>query len=243
MNNNSFINRPQTYAKAGGIMYLLIIALGIFYELVVRNRIMVPGNPSATMANLRSMEFLWRLGIAAELVTSIVGICLVLIMYQLTRPVNKSLALLAAIFNLAACTIQTSYSLQLVEALFPIGTAEYLKAFTPDQLSALISLAMKTHVFGFGIALTIFGPYFLITGYLISRSAYLPKLIGILYIISGLGYLVNGFVLVLAPDFADTLFMIIMLPVFVGEMSLALRLTFKGVNEVEWKRKTLGESV
>ena len=238
MDSNN-INRgtsPQTYARIGGLLYILIIVLGIFYELMVKDRIIVAGNATATMANLKSMEFLWRLGIVAELVSSIIGFCLVFIIYKLTKPVSKDLAMLAAFFNLAACTIQTVYILKRVEVLFPIGTAEYLSAFTPEQLGALISLTIKSHVFGFGIALLMFGPYFFLTGYLISRSRYLPKFIGILYIISGMGYLVNGFVLILAPELSGIMFMIIALPVFIGEMSLALTLTIKGVNEIEWKK-------
>ncbi len=236
LNKISIENSPQTFARIGGILYLLIIALGLFYELMVKDKIMVAGDSSATMANLKSMEFLWRLGIVAELMSSMIGFCLVFIMYKLTKPVNKDIAMLAAFFNLAACTIQTVYILKRVEVLFPIGTADYLSAFTPEQLGALISLTMKSHAFGFGIALLMFGPYFLFTGYLISHSRYLPKFIGILYIISGLAYLVNGFVLILAPQLSGIMFMIIVLPVFIGEMSLALMLTIKGVNEIEWQK-------
>ncbi len=243
LNNINGGTSPQIYARIGGILYILIIALGIFYELMVKDKIIVVGNASATMANLKSMEFLWRLGIVAELVSSIIGFCLVFIMYKLTRLVNKDLAMLAAFFNMAACTIQTVYILKRVEVLFPIGTAEYLSAFTPEQLGALISLTLKSHVFGFGIALLMFGPYFLITGYLISKSRYLPKFIGILYIISGLGYLVNGFVLILAPQLSGIMFMIIVLPVFIGEMSLALTLTIKGVNEVEWNKYAISKEI
>ena len=227
---------PQTYARIGGILYLLIIALGIFYELIVRDSIVVPGDSMATMENLKANEFFWRLGIVAEFLSSLFGFGLILIMYKLTKPVNKDLAMLAAFFNLAAATIQTVYIIQLVEALFPIGTSAYLHAFTPEQLGAMISLSMKSHVFGFGIALLMFGPYFLFTGFLIYKSTYLPKFIGVLYIISGLGYILNGFILILAPQFSGIVFMIIMLPIFIGEISLALTLLIRGVNEVEWNK-------
>lgn len=243
LNKFSSETSPQIFARIGGILYLLIIALGLFYELMVKGKIMVAGDSSATMANLKSMEFLWRLGIVAELMSSMIGFCLVFIMYKLTRPVNKDVAMLAAFFNLAACTIQTVYILKRVEVLFPIGTADYLNAFTPEQLGALISLTLKSHAFGFGIALLIFGPYFLLTGYLISHSRYLPKFIGILYILSGLGYLVNGVMLILAPELSGIIFMIIVLPVFIGEMSLALTLTIKGVKDVEWNKYVIAKEI
>jgi hypothetical protein len=233
MNRNE--TSPQTYARVGGILYLLLIVLGIFYQMIVRDSIMVPGDSIATMENLEEREFFWRLGIVAEFLSALVGFGLVLVMYRLTKPVNKDLAMLAAFFNLAATTIQTVYVLQLVEALFPLGASSYLQAFTAEQLAAMISLSMKSHVFGFGIALLMFGPYFLITGYLIYKSNYLPKFIGVLYTISGVGYLVNSFMLILAPQLSGIVFMIIVLPVLVGEISLALRLLLKGVNESEWR--------
>jgi Domain of unknown function (DUF4386) len=240
MNRNE--TSPQVYARIGGILYLLIIALGIFYEVIVRDSIVVPGDSLATMTNLKANEFFWRLGIVAEFASSIIGFGLVLIMYKLTKPVNKDMAMLAAFFNLAAITIQTVYIIQLVEVLFPIGLSPYLQAFTTEQLGAMISLSMKSHVFGFGIALLMFGPYFLITGFLIYKSTYLPKFIGILYILSGVGYLINSLVLILTPQFSGTVFMIIVLPVFIGEISLALTLLIKGVNETEWNKYASNES-
>ena len=164
-------------------------------------------------------------------------------MYKLTKPVNKDLAMLAAFFNLSAVTIQTVYIIQLVEVLFPIGSSAYLQAFTPEQLGALVSLSMKSHAFGFGIALLMFGPYFLFTGLLIYKSTYLPKFIGVLYIISGVGYLVNGFMLILAPQLSGIVFMVIALPVLIGEISLALRLLIKGVNEIEWDKCAVSSKI
>lgn len=239
MISNSKRTNPQIYARVGGVLYLLIIALGIFYELIVRDMIIVPANAIATMNNLREHEFLWRLGIAAEFLSSIIGFGIILIVYRLTKPVNKDLAMLAAFFNLSAVTIQTVYVIQLVEALFPIGNSPYLQAFTTEQLGAMVSLSMKSHVFGFGIALLMFGPYFLLTGYLIYRSGYLPKFIGVLYIISGLGYLANSFILILAPQLSGVVFMIIALPVLVGEISLALTLLIKGVRQDAWEQMML----
>lgn len=235
---------PQTYARTGGVLYFMIIILGIFYELVVRNSILIPGDSMATMASLKQHEFLWRLGIVAEFMSSIASIGLILIMYRLTQLVNKDLAMLAAFFNLAGVTIQTGYIIQLIEALFPIGASSYLQAFTPEQLSAMISLSTKSHLFGFGIALLMFAPYFLLTGYLIYKSVYLPKFVGVLYMISGAGYLVNSVFLILAPQFSGMVFMIIVLPVFIGEMSLSLILLIKGVNEQAWsKYSTRGNQI
>ena len=90
---------PQVYARFGGMLYLIIIVLGAAQELVVRGRIFIPGDAAATAGNLRSMEPLWRLGIAAELFLGICTVGLALVMYVLLRPVSKDLAWLATFFT------------------------------------------------------------------------------------------------------------------------------------------------
>jgi len=218
---------PQVYARVGGVVYLMIIALGIVQEAFIRGRI--------TSANLKTMEMLWRTGIATELLLLILSVVLAVVLYALTKPVHRELALLALLFNVIATAVECAYSMQLVEALFPLGRSAYLSAFTPQQLQAMTALAMKAHAFGFGIALTMFGPYFLVTGYLTFKSGYLPKAIGVLYQIAGLAYVFNGFALVLAPQFAGRAFMIMAGPAFIGETSFALWLLFKGVRIETWR--------
>jgi hypothetical protein len=233
---NKEIN-PQVYARVGGALYLTMIALGIFQEAFVRGRITM-GDAATSFANLRRMEMLWRAGIAAELLLMICGIGLAMILYVLTRPVYRELALLALLFNAIGTAVESSYVIQLVEALFPLGSSAYLTAFTPGQLQAMTALAMKAHVFGFGIALLLFGPYFFVTGYLIFTSGYLPRPIGVLYQLAGLAYLFNGFALILAPQFAGRVFMIIAGPAFIGETAFALWLLIRGVRIERWRSLT-----
>src|SRR4051794_20888468 len=114
---------PQIYARIGGLMYLIIIVLGAVGELVVRSRILVPGDAAATAANLQSLESLWRFGIASELIVGVCTIVLSLVLYVLLRPVSRDLALLATFFNLIAIAVQAAYSVKLIEALFPLGNA------------------------------------------------------------------------------------------------------------------------
>ncbi|HUR83461.1 MAG TPA: DUF4386 domain-containing protein [Thermoanaerobaculia bacterium] len=229
---------PRAYARVAGVLYLLIIALGFTEEFFIRGRIMVAGDAAATFANLQNMQMLWRTGIALELVVLILTIVLSWILYVLTRPVHEQLALLALLFNVIALSVESAYVIQLVEALFPLGSNAYLTAFTPGQLQAMTALAMKAHVLGFGIALLLFGPYFLVMGYLILTSGYLPKAVGVLYQLAGLAYMFNGFVLVLAPRFAGRAFMIMALPVFLGETSFAVWLLIKGVRVDRWRSPT-----
>lgn len=227
---------PAVLARIGGVLYLVIIILGLFGEAFVRDKLIVSGDPTATAENIRSFELLWRLGIAGNLVHLTCAVILTLILYILLRPVSRDLALLAVFFDLMSIGIEAASKLSLVAGLFPLSSAEYLRVFEPAQLHALGYLLIRQHGYGFGISLIFFGCACLIVGYLIFRSDFLPKLIGVLMAIAGLCYLTNSFALVVAPAFADRIFPAILVPSFVGEASLCLWLIAKGVNVIKWQR-------
>jgi hypothetical protein len=226
---------PQLYARIGGGLYVIIIALGIFQEAFVRNKIFVSGDAAATAANLAAMEPLWRWGIAAEFVVLICTIFLAAIYFFLLRPVSKELNLVATFLRLISIAVETVVTLNLDTALFPVANSPYLKAFTTDQLNAMVSLIMKEHGRGFSFALLVLGFCFLVHGYLIFKSGYLPWWLGTLIQIAGLAYLVNSFSLILTPNFAVRIFPAILLPALIGETSLSLWLLVKGVNVEKWR--------
>jgi hypothetical protein len=143
--------------------------------------------------------------------------------------------LLAIFFNLISIAVEAANELQLLAALSPLGNAEYLKAFEPQQLNALTSLSLKSYGYGFGASLIFFGCECLVLGYLIFRSGYLPKAVGVLMQLAGLCYLTNSFALILAPSVASRIFPAILIPAFLGEASLCLWLLVKGVNIEKWK--------
>lgn len=247
MDQHQVAGSPRGLARLCGLLYLVTILVGIFNEAFVKGRIFVSGDATATAANLRSMELLWRLGIAGELVMVLCTVVVAYILYVLLRPVGRDLAVLMTLFNLIAIAVQAAYSLRLVEALFPLGSSGYLAAFTAAQLDAMASLALRSHAVGFGIALLLFGPFFLVSGYLIRKSTYFPRVIGILYQVAGVAYLANGFGVVLAPRFAGPIFSAIVVPAFVGEVSFCLWLLVKGLDVEKWKaqadaRTTLREA-
>lgn len=230
MKSRTFEASPQVYARIGGVLYLLIILTGLFGELFVRGRLIVSGDAAATASKILAAQSLWRLGIAGDLIQHVFDVGLMLIFYILLRPVSKHLALLALLLNLIQTAVLVAYKLNLLVALFLLGNAAYLKAFTPEQLQALMYLFVRADANGFGVGLIFFGFVCLVLGYLIFRSGYMPKTLGILMQIAGLCYLTNSFALLLAPAFADKLFPFILLPSFIGEMSLCLWLLIKGVS-------------
>jgi hypothetical protein len=230
----NFESSPQLYARIAGILYLVIILMGIGAEALVRNKLFVSGDANATANNIMHADFLWKMGITADLIMHICDLPVMIILYYLLKPVSKKLALLNLSFNLVQTAVLVLNKLNLLAALFFLGDAEYLKSFTPDQLHTLSYLSIKLHDFGFGIGLIFFGFVCLLEGYLIFRSVYFPKTIGVLMTVAGICYLTNSFVLILAPQFSS---IALLMPCLLAELSFSLWLIFKGVNLSIWKQK------
>jgi hypothetical protein len=220
--------------RIGGLLYLVIIVAGLAGEIFVRGSMVVSGNPAATANNVIASTSLWRAGIAGDLVMHIYDVGVMLVFYVLLRPVSGSLALLALLFNLVQTAVLVANKINLLLPLFLLGDAAYLTAFTPRQLQALAYVSLRTHDYGFGFGLIFFGVEWLVIGYLIFQSGYLPKALGILMALAGACYLTNSFALILYPPLASRLFPAIMLPPFVAESSLALWLVIKGVDLAKW---------
>jgi Domain of unknown function (DUF4386) len=228
---------PRVYARIGGALYLIIIVVGLFAEVGVRGKLVVSGDATATARNIVASPLLWRSGVAGELFMLTCAVALTLIFYVLLRPVSKHLALLAAFFNLVSIAIQATYQLNLLQGSFALADAAYLKVFEPSQLHALAYLAIKSHGYGYGIALIFFGCECIVLGYLILRSGFFPRLLGLLMQIAGVCYLVNSFALILAPTLADMLFPAVLIPAFIGEASFCVWLLVKGVDVPKWEAR------
>jgi hypothetical protein len=236
---------PLAIARLGGAMYLIIIVLGLFSEVFVRQRLIIANDALATAANIRAHELLWRWSVASELLSLICVTVLMLTWLALLRPVSRDLTWLAIFFSLTAHAVGAVSLIDTLATLFPLTDAPYLHAFTAEQLAALARLTIRERAHAYGVSLLLSGCFFLIAGPLIFRSGYLPRLIGVLYTIAGVGYVVHTFVLVLAPAIADRTLMIAGGPILIGEASLSLYLLIKGVDVAGWNRRasaTLRES-
>lgn len=226
---------PRVLTTTAGLLYLTIIAVGFFNEVIVRGRTVVAGDAASTSANLRSIEPLWRFGIAAHLFYLACAVALAMILFILLRPVNRNLALLALLFNIISVAVEAAVTMFLIVALLPMGGASYLEAFTPAQLEGLTMLSIRAYSYGFGVSLIFFGFECLLLGYLIRRSEYLPRAVGVLMALAGASYLINSFTLIVSPPLAARLFPAVLLPALVGELTLCLWLLFRGVDMTKWK--------
>lgn len=227
----------QTYARVGGVLYLIIIVAAIFAEVFVRSKLTVSGDASATAANILASEFLFRSGIAAELLVLLCDVALALIFFVLLRPVSKNLALMAAFLRVVMAAISGVNVLNHFDALMWLQASPYAVGIDPALLQTMAYHALKTHAYGFHVALVFFGVYCLILGILIRRSGYLPKILGSLMAVAGVCYLINSFATFLAPDIAGKLGIAILLPPLVAEVSLALWMMIKGVDLQKWRSR------
>lgn len=228
---------PQSYARFGGLLYLVIIAAGLFGELAVRGALLVPGDAAATAARIAAAPGLWRAGIGLDLLMHVCDVFVMWSIYVLLRVVDRNLALLVLLFNLVQTAVLVANKLALLVPLFLLGDAPYLHAFAPAQLQAWSYLAIRLHEHGFAVGLVFFGVVCLIEGHLIRRSVFLPRLIGFLMQVAGLCYLANSAAMLLAPALQARLFPWVMLPCFVAELSFASWLLLKGVDAAEWRRR------
>ena len=206
------ISSIKRIARIGGVLYLIIIVLGILGEMFVRSKLIVSGDVTTTANNIMASPLLWRLGIAGDLLMHVCDVGFIVVLYILLKPVNKNLVLLAVLFTLIQSAVLVAYKIKLCEALFLLGNEDYLKAFEPQQLHSLAYLAIK--------------------------SGYIPKIFGIMLQIAGLCYLTNSFALLLAPEIANKIFPAILFPSFIGELSLCVWLLVKGVNMPKWEKQT-----
>ena len=220
----------KNLARIAGLLYLIVIATGLFAEVFVRQALKVSGDALATANNIQSSEMLYRWGFVADLINFVCGLPVVLIIYYLFKTVNKFLLQLALIFVVIQTAIIAVNLLNQISPLLILSNDAYLKTFEPNQLAALSQLSLNIQGVGYAIGLVFFGIYCLLVGYVVFKSTMVPKFLGVLYILSGIGYLINSFTMLLSKGFANPLFTYVAIPIFIGELSFCLWLLIKGVD-------------
>ena len=224
----------QAYARIAGVLFVLSIVAGGFGEAYVPSRLIVSGDATATAQNIKASDSLFRLGFAGYLVEAVCDIALGLTLYALLRPVHKDLSLLAAFFGLVGTALYGVAELFYFAARPILGGAGYLKTFSPDQLNTLALLSLKMFGYGASLFTVFYGVAWVLRGYLIFRSGYLPRVLGVLMTLGGFGFIGRNFALVLAPAYASRSLLLLMWPV---GLSLMVWLLVKGVDVSKWEAK------
>lgn len=226
---------PLIYARIAGVLYLLMIPLGIFGIMYVPAALIVSGDAAATANNLLANESLYRLSIFSALLIQIVQIFLVLVLYKLLKYVNKIHAVLMVVFALAAVPIAMLNELNQFAVLLLLGGADYLTLFGADQLHSQVMFFLDLHEHGIFIAQLFWGLWLFPMGYLVFKSGFLPKFIGVLLMIGCFGYLIDAVIFYLSLDIDVTISGF----TFIGEVLLPLWLVIKGVDIEQWEKRAL----
>src|SRR6184192_3698468 len=180
---------PRLKARITGAFYLLTILTGIFAQGFVSGSLVVDGDATATATNILMHKSLFQLGFAVYLIEMACQIAMTALFCDLLKPTGRSVSLLAAFLGFAGCVIKTFSRLFFIAPMFILGGAHYLSVFSAEQLQALAFLFLKVNDHGAAIALAFFGFYALLTGYLIVRSTFLPRILGVWSMLAGLGWL------------------------------------------------------
>jgi len=215
------------YARVAGVAMLLSIAFGFLGEMVLPDRIVVKQDAAATAANILGDPMLFRLSFAAYLVEGLCDIALSVFFYILLRPVDRNLALLSAFFGIASMVLYAVAQSSFFAASLVLGDTAGMGAFASDQRNALAYLAIRISGTIAGLFLCLYGIASMIRGYLIARSTYLPKILGILFIIGGAGFFLRSATYLLAPKYSSPLLLI---PMAFAGIPMMVWLLFRGID-------------
>jgi hypothetical protein len=171
--------RRRVKARITGVFYLFTILTGIFAQGFVSGGLVVDGDAAATATNILTHRTLFQWGFAVYLIEMACQVGMTALFYDLLKPAGRTLSLLAAFIGLTGCVIKTLSRLFFIAPLLVLGGAHYLSVFSAAQLQALALLFLNVNDQGATIALVFFGFYALLTGYLIVRSTFLPRILGV----------------------------------------------------------------
>jgi hypothetical protein len=218
-------------AIIAGFSYLIIFVLGILANFFILENLIVPGDAARTVNNIVGNEGQFRLGILGFIIMVIFDVVVAWALYIVFKPVNNSLSLLAAWLRLVNATIFGIALYNLFSVLRLLGDTNYLTLLDTGQLQAQVMLFLTAFNDTWLIGLIFFGIHLAVLGYLIIKSGFIPKFIGILLVIASLGYLIDSFANVLLVnyvEYAEIFMLIVIVPGVIGELSLTFWLLLKG---------------
>jgi len=226
----------QTYARVAAILFLISFVGGSIGEFYVPTTLIASGDPTATFNNIAAHEWLFRLGFAAYLLEGLCDAALSLVFYVLLKPVDRNLALLAAFFGLISTAHFAICEMFFFGGPMLLMNPVFSQAFSREQLSALSYLFIRIYAYGSGLFMVFYGSASLIRGYLMYRSGYLPRFLGALLGLVGVGFILRTFTLVLAPTYSSNL---LLLPAPITILVLTLWFLIKGVDVQKWEARVI----
>ena len=223
------MNSLKKTARIAGILILIISPFAIFSMMYVTSKLIVPGDAWATASNIMASEGLFRLGMVSDSVVFLLEIVIVVMLYVLLKPVSKTLSLVAALSRLAMTVIQGINLLNNFTALMFLSGADYLTVFEPGQLHSLVLLFLNAHEFVGHIWGLFFSLHLFFLGYLVYKSGYIPRILGIVLVIASVCYLIQSWGIILLPTYEEIFAWIGFLSII--EVAFPIWLVIKGVKD------------
>ncbi len=220
----------KNLARLAGFFYLIVAVCGATSELYIRKTIaLVPNDATATANNILNNEFLFRIGFVSDLLMMMSYFLLGLTLYLLLKDTNRRVAQLMVLFNAIGVPLMCLNMLNHFAPLLLLSGAEYLTVFSTEQLNALSLLSLNMHNYGYIIAQVSTGTWLLPLGYLVYKSKFFPKILGILLMVASAGYLADFLIQFLLPNYAPLWTEIVLAPAAIGELSFLLWLLIRGI--------------
>jgi hypothetical protein len=223
---------PRLKARMAGAFYVLAGLTSVMGGMYIPGKLVVTGDAATTANAILEHTHLFELGFSLMLTAVMCSIVLTALFYDLFKPVNKTLSLTAAFIHLVGLAILGVASFLQLAPLVVLQGGQYLSVFKPEQVQALAYLFLQLNTQAGNAFLAFFGLYCILIGYLIFRSTFLPRIIGVFMALAGLGYLTF-----LSPPLAGYLSPYNLAPAALGEGSLMLWLLVVGVNAQRWKEQ------
>jgi Domain of unknown function (DUF4386) len=225
--------RPKTIARATGLFYLALLATGVFAQGFIADKLIVAGDAATTAANILANRCLYETAFTVYMAEMACQIAVTVLFYRLLRPVNKSAALLAMAWGLTGCVIKTGGRVFFLAPLFLLPDAastHYLRVFSAEQLQAMSLVFITVNNRAAGMGLAFFGFCDTLNGWLIFKSTFLPRWLGVLTLLGGLGWMTFAH-----PPLGQRLFLPLALYGLAASLVVIGWLLIKGVDEEKWK--------
>src|SRR5215211_13971 len=232
MTNPTAETSPSTRGRILAALYLFVIVAGITAQAFISDRLVVGNDAARTAANIVANKSLYRLGFTIFMLEMVAQVGVSALYYDLLKPVNRSLARITAIIGLTGCGIKTLARLFYYVPLILLGGASYLSAIQPAQLEALSLAFIKINNQGAAIGIIFFGFETLLRGWLLFNSGFLPRFLGVVSLIGGLGWLTF-----LWPPLGNQAFMGVALFAIAGVIATTGWLFIRGVDDVKWRAR------
>ena len=223
-------------ARLAGFMYFLLVLTGIFYLMYAPKQFVVWSDAAVTVNNILNNEFLYRLWIFVGVISSIIFFILPFTLYKLFESVNKTAAFLMVALSVVSVPFSLAYTVNLLDILTLLGTEQYLQAYTSDQIHTQVMLALNSYVNGMSIVQVFWGLWLFPFGFLVYKSNYLPKILGIALMLGCFSYLIKFSGSILFPTVDIPSF--VGYPSSFGEIGTCLWLLIMGAKDKTENNKT-----